>query len=502
MVLGQVITTEDRKVFLLRTDINGDTIWSKIYGISPMIHFTGVGSSFIQTADNGFAFCGTIADSADSGLDDMLLMKFDSLGDTLWTKRFGGANQDIGQDCEQTTDGGYIIIGTTTSFGDTLGDIYLVKTDSIGNLEWDATYGEGNLDAGLSVSPTADGGYILGGSLSKNGEFIWVIKTDSIGDTLWTTAIDVNLDVGCFVEPSIDGGYIITTDKDNLTGNGKDGYIAKLDGVGAITWEHTYVGSSQNDWLSQVIELPDGSIVAAGQSRNDNNISSGWLLKVTPNGDSLWSRKFSVPDSLSQQFWSLRATLDGGFIMSGFAAAPTQDTWIVKTNCLGYDAPPQANFSSTSDTLTASFINQSQKAGTYLWDFGDGNSSTGSNPSHTYQDSGIYVVTLIAAACGDTSITFNIVQVSIPVGIQEGYAIDDNIQIYPNPTSGRINIIGLSSNEDITITVYNILGELLQKVQLNRLDDYLGDLENYPDGLYILLIEQNNKAYKKRVIKL
>jgi len=503
MVLGQAITTQARMLMLIKLDFTGDTLWSKVFGPPPQVYFTGGGGSFIQTNDGGYAFCGTVEDIADSSIDDMILVKFDNLGDTLWTKRFGGANQDIGQDCEQTADGGYILIGTTGSFGDPSGDVYLVKTDSLGNLEWDTTYdGIGNLDAGLTVDVTSDGGYVLGASLSQGGEFIWVIKTNAIGGIEWTKAINVNLNIGCFALQSIDGGYIVIAGKDELVGAGRDGYLAKLNSTGdSVLWESTYIGSSQNDWFNQAIELPDGSIVAAGKADNEQGISSGWLLKVAPNGDSLWSRKFSVPDSLSQQFWSLRATLDGGFIMSGYAAAPTQDTWVVKTNCLGYDTPPQANFTSTSDTLTVSFINQSQQAETYLWNFGDGNFSTESNPSHSYQDSSIYVVTLTAAACGDTSITFNTVQVSIPVGVQEVYSREGNIQIYPNPTTGLITLTGLSA-EPATLTAYNVLGELVLDQRMTVSNNIVMDLTDLPKGLYYLQILQGETTLKREVIKL
>ncbi len=483
MVVGQIPTTEDRKVFLLKTDLNGDTLWLKIYGTAPMIHYTGVGSSLIPTADSGFVFCGTIADTAIYAYQDMLLMKFDSLGDTLWTKRYGGSGQDVGQDCAQTLDNGLILIGFTRSFGDTSGDIYLVKTDSVGNLEWDTTYGfSGSLETGISVDITDDGGYILGGYSTINGNRIWILKVDSNGDTLWTTKINVNGTVSGFVIRSLDGGYIVHSSKDKLMGNGKDGYIAKLDSNGAIIWERTYVGSSNDDWFSQVIELSDGSIVAAGQSRNENNISSGWLLKAASNGDSLWSRKFSVPDSLSQQFWSLRVTQDKGFIMSGYAVAPTQDTWLVKTNCLGYEAPPLGSFTFVSDTLTATFVNQSEKAGTYLWDFGDSSFSTDTNPAHNYQDSGTYVVTLTAVACGDTSIFVDTVQVSIPVWIYESNAWADKIGLFPNPTTGLITITGLSQ-ERIRIMIYTVMGELVHVMEINQSNDPSVDLFTFPRGL-------------------
>jgi regulation of enolase protein 1 (concanavalin A-like superfamily) len=149
---------------------------------------------------------------------DVYLIKTDSLGDTLWTRTYGGGYDDVGYSVQQTSDGGYIITGMTESFDVNSGDVYLIKTDAFGNQFWETTFGGSFKDAGHSIQQTSDGGYIITGS--KDFQYhpplypwaeLCLIKTDSWGETLWTRTFgDTSLDQGMSVQQTSDGGYIIT----------------------------------------------------------------------------------------------------------------------------------------------------------------------------------------------------------------------------------------------------------------------------------------------------
>ncbi|MHA2277642.1 MAG: hypothetical protein ACXAC2_17820, partial [Candidatus Kariarchaeaceae archaeon] len=152
-----------------------DTLWTKTFGV-------GLGYSVQQTTDEGYIITGCTE-------GDVWLIKTDESGDTLWTKTFGGGDEDNGLSVQQTTDEGYIITGRTYSFGAGHADLWLIKTDESGDTLWTKTFGGGDKDNGLSVHQTADEGYIITGSTESFGAGdydVWLIKTDESGDTLWT----------------------------------------------------------------------------------------------------------------------------------------------------------------------------------------------------------------------------------------------------------------------------------------------------------------------------
>ena len=161
-----------------------DTLWTKTYG---GIEYDW-GFSVQQTDDGGYIIGGAIY-SFGSISGDVWLLKTDANGDTVWTKIYGGAGTDEGQCVQQTTDSGYIIVGWTESFGAGAWDVWLLKTDADGDTLWTKTYGGIFVDYGYSVQQTNDGGYIIVGwtkSFGAGDYDVYLVKTDVDGDTLWT----------------------------------------------------------------------------------------------------------------------------------------------------------------------------------------------------------------------------------------------------------------------------------------------------------------------------
>jgi len=167
-------------VWLIKTDDSGDTLWTKIYGSN-----YGFSRSIHQTTDGGYIVAGT---TSFGGSKEFWLIRTDASGDTLWTKTFGGSSNEDCFSIQQTTDGGYILVGETQSFSAGMGDVWIIKTNASGDTLWTKAFGGSYYDVGMSVQQTSDGGYVISGVKNSlggvNGVDVWLIKTDSSGDKL------------------------------------------------------------------------------------------------------------------------------------------------------------------------------------------------------------------------------------------------------------------------------------------------------------------------------
>jgi hypothetical protein len=188
------------------------------------------GSSLIQTSVGGYAIAGfTISFGAGRG--DAYVVKLDANGNLLWTKTIGGESDDWGNSLIQTSDGGYVIAGYTKSFGAGDWDVYVVKLDANGNLQWTKTIGGENEDLGSSLIQTSDGGYAIAGTtiyFGAGGWDVYVVKLDAKGNLQWTKTIGgKNEDGGSSIIQTSDGGYVIAGHTESF-GAG-DVYLVKLD---------------------------------------------------------------------------------------------------------------------------------------------------------------------------------------------------------------------------------------------------------------------------------
>ena len=309
-----------------------DTLWTRTYGSSE----ADLGYCVQQTTDGGFVFVGFSYQSYYGGIEGYLA-KTNNLGDTLWTAILGGHFHDFFYYVQETNDSCYIITGQTSSFGAGGTDVYLLKTDTLGNIIWEQTIGGSLCESGSEVQQTTDGGYIIvGGTQShSNGSYdICIIKTNCEGYTTWTKAYGgLYSDAGNSIQQTVDGGYIIA-------GHSIDGgrYLcAKLlrtNENGDTLWTKDFAGT----WgakANSVCQTDDGGYAIIGMIYTDGNYHrNAYLIKTDAMGDTMWTKKYGGLDFVDGFYGIL--TNDNGFVIVGYKSNLfDKDVYIIKTDANG-----------------------------------------------------------------------------------------------------------------------------------------------------------------------
>jgi len=287
-----------------------------------------------------------------------------------WEKSLGGSSSENASSIQQTTDGGYIVAGSSNSNdGDVSGnngqsDYWIVKLDASGNITWEKSLGGSNSDGAKSIQQTTDGGYIVAGiSLSNDGDVsgnhgsydYWIVKLDASGNITWEKSLGgSSADEASSIKQTSDGGYIVAgrsySNDGDVSGNhgSGDNWIVKLDASGNITWEKS-LGGSNDDWAFSIQQTSDGGYIVAGYSdSNDGDVSSTngssdyWIVKLDASGNITWEK--SLGGSSGDQARSIQQTSDGGYIVAGYSPSNDGDVssnnglsdyWIVKLDASG-----------------------------------------------------------------------------------------------------------------------------------------------------------------------
>jgi hypothetical protein len=287
----------NRDALLLKINQNGDTIWTKRFGLAvgtlsnPDFELA---NGIVITKDKGFAFTG-YSNNFSAGNYQVYLVKTDSAGNLLWQKGYGGSSTDNAYSIIETQDKGFLLAGYTLSYGAGDRDGYLIKTDSLGNFQWQKTYGGGGNDGISGISKTNDGNYLLSGWYS-------------------------------------------------YTSNNIKPWLIKINNSGIVVWDKKYGGSQTHGQFYNTQILNDSSIVVIGGIKDTVGMPyAGFIMKTKANGDSLWKREYKRSTTQDDYFYNLSSTNDGGFIMAGQVSSQgsptnTQDAWLVKVDCNGADS--------------------------------------------------------------------------------------------------------------------------------------------------------------------
>ncbi|MCJ7762750.1 hypothetical protein MUP38_04760 [Candidatus Bathyarchaeota archaeon] len=283
------------QALVAKVDSSGNLLWNKTYeGAYGCMLW-----SVVQTADGGFAAAGILnVTNATITHEKFWLLKIDSSGNLLWNQTYGGVYNDELYSMIQTSDGGYLLAGCTTSFGTgSQPDLLIIKTDSNGTRQWGEVYGTLVEDCAYSVVQTSDGGYAMAGQI--NAHYCWLVKTDSSGIMQWnqTFGDDLLTTIGTSVVRTSDLGYAICGYTNAGPSMPYDFLFIKTDASGNMQWNQTYGGASE-ELARAIIRTSDGGYGLGGYTETFGaGVRDVWLVKTDANGNMRWNQTLGSTNS-------------------------------------------------------------------------------------------------------------------------------------------------------------------------------------------------------------
>lgn len=269
--------------WLAKTDSSGNMLWNRTYG------GTGDDDAWsIERTDDGFLVLAGWTSSFGAGSGDFWVVKTDQYGNMLWNKTYGGGLFDAASCIRQTSDGGFAVLGSTYSFGDGGSDFWLIKTDAAGNEQWNKTYGGPADDFGFSLEETDDG-YALVGSTSSFGAGVydfWLVKTDPLGNVMWNkTYGGTGYDEAWSIMKTPNEEYVLSGWTESFGSGSSDCWLIVTDALGTAEWNVTW-GGTNNDYAYSALQTGDGNFVLAGETQSFGAGNGDFLLTKILSGRS------------------------------------------------------------------------------------------------------------------------------------------------------------------------------------------------------------------------
>jgi hypothetical protein len=455
-----------KNICLIKTNASGDILWSKTFGESN----DAIALSMDLTFDGGFIIAGVIYDTFQQG-GSIYLIKTDSQGDTVWTRKLGGKGNEQARCVHQTIDGGYIISGESDSFSTGDADMYIIKIDSKGTVEWSRTIGGIKDDICYSILQTQDSGFVAVGTInaySPNSDIV-IIKMNSIGDTLWTkTYGGSSQDIGFEIISTFNHGFAITGSTGSF-GSSDRAFLFKTDSLGNSKLFKMYGGINSSSYSYSFCQTADSGYVLAGLTNG-----FGAQLRVAPlviklngNGDTLWSAIYN--ETSSSLIFSITQTFDGGYITCG-----EQELNLMKLNSLGKSGCLEKYVHPFISTLVfPSLINNSLTVGI---------------PNATT----LGTITSVGSGIG-------IENICISTNVKENVSDHNAIQILPNPSQDYFTIQAEYLLKNMRLEIWNSIGEQVYTEVFNETQKTINSSQ-FSSGFYIVNVLTDRKCYNKKII--
>jgi hypothetical protein len=512
-------TTSGRNVWLIKTDKNGNQQWDNTFGGNN----DDEGYSVQQTSDGGYIIAG-YTESFGAGLNDVFLVKADTSGNQVWAKTFGGSSDDEGYSVLQTSDGGYLIAGVTSSFGAGSRDVWLIKTDASGNLIWQNTHGGLSSDGAWYVEHTSDGGFIITGWTYSYGPGIignaWLVKTDSLGNQQWNKFFGGDdVDRGYSVQQTTDGGYILTGYTDSFGAGLYDMLLIKTDPAGNAEWTKTFGGTGR-DYGNSVRQTIDGGFIVLGYTLTFGAGGDDfYLVKTDTNGNEEWSKTYG--GVYSDVGFYVRQTNDGGLILTGHTlsfGSGVHDVWLLKID----NIVPVELLSFTSEItgddvkLIWSTATETNNQGFEIWKmknegwekigFVPGFGTTTQVHHYSFTDeslqSGKYQYRLKQIDFDGSFEYSNILEITIDVPTK--FSLEQN---YPNPFNPVTSLqYAIGSRQFVTLKVYDVLGNEVAVLvsEEKEAGNYNVEFDgtDLPSGIYFYQLKAGEYLQTKKMLLL
>ncbi len=482
-----------------------------------------------------------------SKTSDIWIIKLDSLGNTIWQKAYGGFNDDYSSTIKQTSDGGYIVGGFSNSNDGDVSinkggvDFLLFKIDGVGVLQWQKTYGGSNDDKLFGLDITTDKGYVLnGGTYSVNGDIslnkgqddVWVVKVDSIGNIQWQKTYGGNQsERSRTILQTPDKGFIVagTTntvnngDVLNVTQTDYNYWVFKTDSLGVLQWQKTYGGESYED-ANQMIATIDGGYAIIGYTASFGGDVNGnhfggtpedyWLLKINNAGAIQWQK--TMGSGFPEQGYSVLQTISGAYMVAGKKNAGNSgdvnctssgDVWVVRLTAtsplplqfINYSIISRNEKSVENIWTTANEINvlhfniQRSINGKDFITIGEVNAKNKTNNEYSYLDN--------QPILGDNYYRIESIDKDGKISYSETKKIaisnsSSNINIYPNPAKDMINI---DCSDASQIIIIDCFGRIVRQVN-NVSKHQTINLKQFNKGIYFIKVILKNLEIKTEKI--
>lgn len=328
---------------IMKIKPNGDSIWTKTYGLtSPYNWFT----SIQPTRDGNFLVLGNT--------DAACLLKINQSGETLWTKTYDSCSLDA---IHTSDDGNFLLVGRKNFMNAKSNDLVMkIKTD--GNIIWSKNYCINNQARFCTIQPSGDGNFLLAGCANFNTDssraYGWLVKITSNGDWIWSKTYQrIKNSIFYSIQPTSDGNFLLVGSTSHSSdGYEHDGWIVKIQPNGDTIWTRAYDENSNDNFFHAILPTSDNNFILIGNTWSDDNKVSGWLVKIKPSGDRIWTRTGGKTEE--SDFRAIKPTCDGNFLVGGYKSISTlciiADQYANKNQKFTYKIPVYSD-----DTLNFSY---------------------------------------------------------------------------------------------------------------------------------------------------